>query len=454
VSKQIIINSFSGRIDLLALHESKSDTYPYYLESSAVETVQGSESFDILFAYPQQLLEKKTDEQVYLNNKLVEKTDFLQKFDSLWVNEKNQYSESGLPFLGGWFVYLGYELVNEIEPGLSLTNFDNALPIAFASRVPVALMYSHKDDVTFLVCEKEFEKYSANVEQDIHDLTEQPDKYQDTHIVNEELADRYTDSIQKILQYIKDGDVFQVNLSRAWNSKANNQLNASEIYRKLRTTNPAPFSALVKHGRASIVSSSPERLVRVKNNKVETRPIAGTRPRGKSSSDDQKLREELLNNYKERAEHIMLIDLERNDLGRISQPGTINVDELMTIETYAHVHHIVSNISGKLKENTKPGEVLRAVFPGGTITGCPKVRCMEIINELEQAPRSAYTGSLGYVNQNGDMDFNILIRTLIVNGDEIQFRAGAGIVADSIPENELKETRAKAKGMLLAVSSG
>jgi len=161
---------------------------------------------------------------------------------------------------------------------------------------------------------------------------------------------------------------------------------------------------------------------------------------------------ELINNPKERAEHVMLIDLERNDLGRICIPGTVRVDERMIVESYAHVHHIVSNVTGKLRADVTPGNVIAAVFPGGTITGCPKVRCMQIIAELEDEARGAYTGSFGYLNHNGDMDLNILIRTIVVCGDKLSLRAGAGIVADSLPENELEETRAKAKGMLLAIS--
>ena len=163
---------------------------------------------------------------------------------------------------------------------------------------------------------------------------------------------------------------------------------------------------------------------------------------------DARLAAELMRHPKERAEHVMLIDLERNDLGRICVPGSIHVDELMTLETYQHVHHIVSNVSGRLRPDVTPADVIRAVFPGGTITGCPKVRCMEILAEMEQQPRGAYTGSIGYINRSGDMDLNILIRTLQRTGEAVSFRAGGGIVADSEPEHELAETRAKAKGLL------
>jgi anthranilate synthase component 1 len=198
----------------------------------------------------------------------------------------------------------------------------------------------------------------------------------------------------------------------------------------------------------SIISSSPERLVSVKNGIVETRPIAGTRRRDDDQLSDDALARELLEHPKEQAEHIMLIDLERNDLGRVCRPGTIEVNELMVLETWEHVHHIVSNVRGALQKDKTPVDVLRAVFPGGTITGCPKVRCIEILAEMEQQARGAYTGSLGYINKDGSMDFNILIRTMVRNRDDIVFRAGGGIVSDSIAEKELEETRAKAKGLL------
>jgi anthranilate synthase component 1 len=200
----------------------------------------------------------------------------------------------------------------------------------------------------------------------------------------------------------------------------------------------------------TVISSSPERLVSLKNGIVETRPIAGTRPRDDDRQSDDALARELLAHPKEQAEHIMLIDLERNDLGRVCRPGSIKVNELMVLESWQHVHHIVSNVRGELAENKSPVDVLRAVFPGGTITGCPKVRCMEILAEMERQARGAYTGSLGYINTDGSMDFNILIRTMVrdrQNG-EITFRAGGGIVSDSVAEKELEETRAKAKGLL------
>jgi anthranilate synthase component 1 len=200
-----------------------------------------------------------------------------------------------------------------------------------------------------------------------------------------------------------------------------------------------------------VVSASPERLVSVRGDLVETRPIAGTRPRFAGHEDDSARIRELIGNPKERAEHVMLIDLERNDLGRVCVPGSVEVDELMTVESYAHVHHIVSNVRGRLRTDATPGDVIRAVFPGGTITGCPKVRCMQIIAELEGVGRGAYTGAMGWLNRDGDLDLNILIRSAEVEGSTLRFRTGAGIVADSDPQRELEETRAKARGMLQAL---
>jgi anthranilate synthase component 1 len=269
--------------------------------------------------------------------------------------------------------------------------------------------------------------------------------------MREDPPQRYLDGVRRIKDYIVEGDVFQVNLSRAWNVELRRSAAAATLYRHLRRRNPAPFAGLACWNRAAIISSSPERLVRVRGNHVDTRPIAGTRPRSEDDTADARFSRDLLGHPKERAEHIMLIDLERNDLGRICAPGSIHVDELMVLESYAHVHHIVSNVSGRLRDDVSPGEVIAAVFPGGTITGCPKVRCMEIIAELEQEGRGAYTGAMGYLNRDGDMDLNILIRTLVQHDRELILRAGAGIVADSVPDHELAETRAKARGLLLAL---
>jgi anthranilate synthase component 1 len=247
--------------------------------------------------------------------------------------------------------------------------------------------------------------------------------------------------------------VYQTNLSRQWRGESPDSIDPILIYQRLRAANPGPFAALLRDGDFAVISSSPERLLSIRGNIASTRPIAGTRPRGSTPGEDAALVRTLLGSEKERAEHVMLIDLERNDLGRVCRAGSVQVDEYMALETYAHVHHIVSNVSGRLSQDISPIGVLRAMFPGGTITGCPKVRCMQIIAELEGAGRGAYTGSLGYLNRDGSCDFNILIRTISADAHGVRFRAGAGIVADSNPRQELAETRAKAKGLLRAFGS-
>ncbi len=439
------IHQEQGQQDLLALHKLNPQRYPFLLESVASSDAS---HFDILFAFPQETLTLSNDEKLTGYSDIVD-NDFLKNLSNWWKERKNNSIVcKELPFSGGWFLYLGYELSGQVEPSLKLK--PPSTPIAYATRIPAAILYDHKNDTTYYVCEEQFDY----LEQLTLDASQADKNFERTSLklnnIQEENDSQYLDSIKKIKQYIVDGDVFQVNLSRLWKME-NCTVSPVDIYQKLRETNPAPFSGLAVHENFSVISSSPERLISVENGQVQTRPIAGTRRRELDKEKDQALKDELISHPKERAEHIMLIDLERNDLGRICIPGTINVDELMVLESYAHVHHIVSNVVGELKEDILPGEVIKAVFPGGTITGCPKVRCMEIISELEQEARGAYTGSMGYLNHNGDMDINILIRTITLENNTLSFRAGAGLVADSVAQSELEETRHKARGLLLAL---
>lgn len=430
--------------DLLALHRVNPQHYPFLLESVAHGTI--SSRFDILFAFP--------ESEIRLDLHNPESVDFLAGLDEQWDTLREQNNEEReLPFSGGWFLYLGYELAAQIEPSLSLPLANDELPTACAVRIPAAIINDHLLGKAFLVAEPGREGLLDEINLDLFRCGGATFNSGKLSInLSEEDPDQYIDGVNRIKQYIVEGDVFQVNLSRSWNGELQSTESPDNIYQRLRDRNPAPFAGLAVIDDVAIISSSPERLVRVSEGWLETRPIAGTRPRGNHDQADQALREELLAHPKEQAEHIMLIDLERNDLGRVCIPGTIEVNELMVPESYAHVHHIVSNVRGRLRDGVTPGEIIRAVFPGGTITGCPKVRCMEIISELEAVGRSAYTGSMGYLNHDGSMDLNILIRTIIQQGNAICLRAGAGIVADSVPEKELEETRAKARGMVLALS--
>jgi anthranilate/para-aminobenzoate synthase component I len=266
-------------------------------------------------------------------------------------------------------------------------------------------------------------------------------------IIYEMKKHTYMDIVRRAKEYIAAGDIFQSNLSQRVSAYIGDKSPWS-LYKILSSINPSPFAAFIDFGDYQIVSSSPERLIRVTDGIIETRPIAGTRPRGRNTKEDELMRIELLLNEKERAEHIMLIDLERNDLGRVSYYGSVTVDELMITEDYSHVIHIVSNIRGDLADGKDSFDAIKAAFPGGTITGVPKVRCMEIIDELEPVRRGSYTGSIGYVSFSGDMDLNIIIRTFVIKGYMAYVQVGAGIVADSDPEREYYETLKKAEALI------
>jgi len=261
--------------------------------------------------------------------------------------------------------------------------------------------------------------------------------------------DEYEEAVRRIQSEIRSGEIFQANLAHRFEFAL--PQGAREAYRRLREVNPSPFFGLLEAEDFEIVSGSPERLLRLEGRALETRPIAGTRRRGKDRRQDEDLSTELLLSEKERAEHVMLVDLERNDLGRVCAYGSVHVDEFLTLEDYSHVKHIVSNVRGTLQEGSDAIDALRAFFPGGTITGAPKIRCMQIIDEVETVPRGPYTGSLGYLSFAGGMDFNILIRSLVVKDGRATLHVGAGIVADSDPEKEYHETLYKAEAVLQAV---
>jgi para-aminobenzoate synthetase component 1 len=273
----------------------------------------------------------------------------------------------------------------------------------------------------------------------------------------------FTQSVLKIKEWIAQGDIYQANLSQKIESKLIGT--GLDFFSRLRTINPSPYSCYLRFGAYEIASSSPELLIKKQKELVETRPIAGTRPRGKDPACDRKLMGELLLSEKERAEHIMLVDLERNDLGRVCRSGSVKVTRRMTIEKYSHVMHIVSHVQGKLRNGEDIFRALEAVFPGGTITGCPKVRCMEILDEIEPAARGPFFGSAGWIGWQGDAEMNILIRTAVIQElavrgsrfavgkktSKIYIQAGSGIVADSDPEREYEESLHKARALLEAL---
>jgi len=439
--------TLAGRRDLLAPAAAFPGRYPCLLESVVHGTAQSR--YDILFAFPRERLTLHADGSLRDDAGAVREGRFLDALDTAWQAERLPLEGDGLPFHGGWVLLLAYELAGEIEPTLKLRP-PSTLPLALAVRCPAAVIVDHVRDCTILVAEAGHAELLDVLEADLAAVPPVIPPLAAPIGWDEDAPQQFLDGVARIHEHLYAGDIFQVNLSRAWRARYAQPPAPASLYAVLRQANPAPFAGLLQQPGWAVASSSPERLVEVRGGVAQTRPIAGTRPRLPGDDELARIRE-LSAHPKERAEHVMLIDLERNDLGRVCMPGTVEVDELMVVESYAHVHHIVSNVRGRLRADVTPGEVIAATFPGGTITGCPKVRCMEIIAALEDAPRGAYTGALGYLDRNGELDLNILIRTLTLAGDEVSLRAGAGIVADSVAVSELDETRAKARGLLRAL---
>jgi anthranilate synthase component 1 len=457
------VRSYSAEFEPLGLIARFPECYPGLLESGTPEThrspdrpVTGAGRFDILPIANGEFL--RLDPDLRLRGvRGPTGGGFLDALDAWWSELRLPASGSSLPFSGGWLVYLGYELANEIEPLLQLPGVSDA-PVALALRTPAAWIRDRETQQAWLLAESGHEALLDRFEAQAKALRAAaptaPDRPAAAPLaVDEEAPEKFLDAVRCALEYIAAGDIYQANLSRQWRGASNLRIDVESIYRRLRATNPSPFAALMRHGDFALMSSSPERLLSIRGGVASTRPIAGTRPRGATPDADASLVRSLLGNEKERAEHIMLIDLERNDLGRVCVGGTVAVDEYMSVESYAHVHHIVSNVSGRLRDDATPVQAIRALFPGGTITGCPKYRCMQIIAELEGVGRGAYTGSIGYLNRDGSCDFNILIRTISADAHSFGFRAGAGIVADSVAAQELAETRAKAQGLLRALEN-
>ncbi|HLA49865.1 MAG TPA: anthranilate synthase component I family protein, partial [Thermodesulfovibrionia bacterium] len=401
----------------------------------------------------------------------------LKILNELLASYKIKPLENLPPFLGGAVGIISYDFVHYLERLPRTVIDDLQIPDAHFLFFDTVLAFDHKQKKTYIIsCPGANEIVNSRVQgfkdsgnskwgeyydrafERINKLygkietKRQRDKEtkrlkKPIEIRHEMSKDEYINIVKRTKEYIKAGDIFQANLSQRVSASIGNT-EQWEIYKTLSMINPSPFAAYLDMGDYQIVSSSPERLLLFTGDTVETRPIAGTRPRGVDARGDKEMREDLLLNEKERAEHLMLIDLERNDLGKISDYGSVFVDEFMITEDYSHVIHIVSNIKGRVAKNKTCFDAIRAAFPGGTITGVPKVRCMEIIDELEPVARGPYTGSLGYISFAGAMDLNIIIRTFVIKNGIAYVQAGAGIVADSEPEKEYFETLKKAEALI------
>ncbi|ANV69201.1 aminodeoxychorismate synthase component I [Bacillus cereus] len=374
--------------------------------------------------------------------------DLMQEYMEQW---KTDYNPEYPPFQGGAIGYFSYDCIRYIEKLPSLAEDDINIPDIFFLLFDDVFVYDQKEQVLWVITHY-IDKYEEAKER-LNEwkslwMTEAPEvtvPFESPEKKSEAVAFTeagFMKAVECIQEYIGAGDVFQVNLSTR--QERTLQTHPLEIYTSLREINPSPYMGYLELGDFQIVSGSPELLIKKQGTEVSTRPIAGTRSRGADEQEDEELARELIENEKERAEHVMLVDLERNDLGRVCKYGTVEVDEFMVIEKYSHVMHIVSNVRGEVEEDKDAFDLVKAVFPGGTITGAPKIRTMEIIEELEPVRRGIYTGSIGWIGYSGDTELNIVIRTLLAKDGKAHVQAGAGIVIDSNPENEYKESLKKA----------
>ncbi|HHP1117381.1 aminodeoxychorismate synthase component I [Bacillus cereus group sp. MYBK163-2] len=374
--------------------------------------------------------------------------DLMQEYMEQW---KTDYNPEYPPFQGGAIGYFSYDCIRYIEKLPSLAEDDINIPDIFFLLFDDVFVYDQKEQVLWVITHY-VDKYEEAKER-LNEwkslwMTEAPEvtvPFESPEKKSEAVAFTeagFMKAVECIQEYIGAGDVFQVNLSTR--QERTLQTHPLEIYTSLREINPSPYMGYLELGDFQIVSGSPELLIKKQGTEVSTRPIAGTRSRGADEQEDEELARELIENEKERAEHVMLVDLERNDLGRVCKYGTVEVDEFMVIEKYSHVMHIVSNVRGEVEEDKDAFDLVKAVFPGGTITGAPKIRTMEIIEELEPVRRGIYTGSIGWIGYSGDTELNIVIRTLLAKDGKAHVQAGAGIVIDSNPENEYKESLKKA----------
>lgn len=358
-------------------------------------------------------------------------------------------------FQGGALGFISYDYIRYIEKIPNQTVDDMDIPDVFFLLFEEWFTYDHQENELWIsglyeenqlaIVRDKVETYALGWGDESKEEQIQGDVVKSEGVKVSIEDNEFQQSVRKIQKYISQGDVFQVNLSVRQAKPLH--VSALDVYKQLRILNPSPYMGYFHTPEFQLVSGSPELLVKKKGKEVSTRPIAGTRSRGKDEAEDLVLARELIESEKERAEHVMLVDLERNDLGRVCAYGSVQVDEFMVIEKYSHVMHIVSNVKGQLADEKDEFDLIDSMFPGGTITGAPKIRTMEIIEELEPVRRGPYTGSLGWIGFNHDMELNIMIRTMLVKDNQAYVQAGAGIVIDSIPANEYKESMKKARAL-------
>lgn len=378
------------------------------------------------------------------------KSDPFTALEGLLKKFEIRESLPGIPFASGAVGYFSYDLKNFIEDLPDNARDDTGIPDCILGFYDAVVAYDHSNGTCSLTGRVRSKLKELRKILELSSSERQPrGAITAPRLRSNFTKAAYISAVKKAKEYIRKGDIYQVNLSQRF--EATLDMSPLELYRRLRSFSPAPFAAYLGFDDVTILSSSPERFLFKKESYIETRPIKGTRPRGEDATSDLAMERELAASAKDMAEHIMIVDLERNDLGRICEFGSVKPAESAVIEKYANVFHLVSTVSGTLKKGVSAVDCLRATFPGGSITGAPKIRSMEIIDELEGVRRSVYTGALGYIGFDGTMDMSIVIRTFVIKGKKLYFQVGGGIVADSDPEKEYEETLHKARGLMQAL---
>lgn len=420
--------------------------------------------YSIIGTKSSEMIKVKGNTVFYINEDKIEEIKTNNPLE--WIEDfysKNQVKNlpKNIPFSGGLVGYFGYETIQFIEKKLDIEKIDALnVPDIFLFVCNEIIIFDNLDNCIQIIVNAKTDKensYEESISR-IEEVEKLINEKKTINLKNKSLnkndftssfkKENFMAAVDKTKQYISDGDVMQVVLSQRLSKKFEG--NPIDMYEALRDMNPSPYMYYLDMDDFQIIGSSPEILVKLEDEKVTVRPIAGTRPRGKNEAEDIKNEKDLLCDPKELAEHLMLIDLGRNDIGKISKVGTVELTEKMIIERYSHVMHIVSNVTGKIENTIKPLDILRATFPAGTVSGAPKIRAMEIINELEPLKRGIYSGAIGYLSWTGDLDTALSIRTAVIKDDFIHVQAGAGIVYDSVPETEWEETMNKAMALLKA----
>ena len=437
-----------------------ADPHPFFLDSGIKMPVIGR--YSILGSRPfAVLIAKGRDIEIRRGGEVERKRE--NPFEALreMLAQYRVSAHSELPFVGGAVGFLSYDLGRFVERLPDTTVDDIGFPDMYFAFYDRAAVFDNYENACHLVAAELGEDGSA--EEKLDDLEarlnappQEMEASSETGSGAGEIESNFTKAeylevVQRTKDYIAAGDIFQANISQRFHTRIN--ISPYALYRKLRAINPAPFACYLEFDDKAIVSASPERFLRVRDRRVQTRPVKGTRPRGRDPESDRRLREELLASEKDAAELTMIVDLERNDLGRVCDYGTVRVTEHKAPESYPTVHHLVSTVEGRLHERYDRVDLLKATFPGGSITGAPKIRAMEIIDELEPTKRSVYTGGIGYIGFDGGMDLNIVIRTFLIRGRDAWFQVGGGIVADSELESEYDETLHKARALIESVST-